>query len=37
MRIVILSFIGLALAGGIPVNPDQADDFLNYRGIFNHD
>lgn len=21
----------------IPVNPDQTDDFLNYRGIFNHD
>jgi hypothetical protein len=21
----------------IPVNPDQANDFLNYKGIYNHD
>jgi hypothetical protein len=21
----------------IPVNPDQSEDFLNYKGIFNHD
>jgi hypothetical protein len=21
----------------IPVNPDQAEDFLSYKGIFNHD